>query len=177
MVGAAPAENFVPTFGENGGVAFFVRPFGELVVVGEFGVAENSRNYAEKVTDFGNVGVDLVFEFFAVVEKCQRMVKSFADDFDFAGRDHAPNLFDKGIIPFFSLFEPGAGDGKRNFKIAVGAEIFFEQVEHWVITFGRDFFENALVGLTARKSVFKIIGIIADIKNRVFAIANRLVQV
>ncbi len=47
MVRTAPAEDFVPALGENGMVAGLVRPFGQLVVVGKFGIAENSRNDTE----------------------------------------------------------------------------------------------------------------------------------
>ena len=42
VVWAAPAENFIPTFGENPLVTFAFGPVRESVVVGKLGVAENS---------------------------------------------------------------------------------------------------------------------------------------
>jgi len=63
VVGAAPSEDFVPTFGKNGTIAGPVRPFAELVAVSKLGIAENARSNTEMFFNCGGVKLYLSLEF------------------------------------------------------------------------------------------------------------------
>ena len=105
------------------------------------------------------------------------MIISFSNNFDALGLDHATNLVDEVRSPFLSLFEPGAGDTEREFEIGIFGDVLLEEVEHRAITLIGDFIEDALIGLTSVVLVFEIIMVVTNIKNRVFAITNWLMNV
>ena len=46
-----------------------------------------------------------------------------------------------------------------------------------MVAFLGDFFENAFVGLATGRSVVKIVSGVADVKNRIFAVADGLMNV
>ena len=52
----------------------------------------------------------------------------------------------------------------------------FEQIQHWKIAFCCNFFEDALVRLSTGGIVMEIVSAIANVKNSVLAITDRLVH-
>lgn len=70
--------------------------------------------------DFFGVDFDLVGKFVAIIEKSERMIIGFADDFDAAGGDKTTDLVDEGGIPHGGLFEPSAGDAEAEFEAGLG---------------------------------------------------------
>ena len=71
MIWAAPAEDFVPAFGENAFVALLFGPVGEGIVISELGVAKDSGLDAENTFNGLGVHLDLVVKFIAIIEKCE----------------------------------------------------------------------------------------------------------
>ena len=61
-VGAAPFEDGIPALGEDGLVSGLVGPGGEVVIIGELGVAESCGGDMEKLFDLGDVHGNLGFE-------------------------------------------------------------------------------------------------------------------
>lgn len=104
-VGGAEAEDVVGTFGEEAVVAHVADEVGEVVVVDEFGVAEDARFLAEELFDFGAVEFDLGAEFVAGVEEGEGVVVGFVEEFDVAGVGELFEVFDDFWGVFFELFE------------------------------------------------------------------------
>ena len=128
IIWAAPAEDFIPAFGEDTLVAFTFGPVSELVVVGELGVAEDAGSDAEQLLDFQSVKLDLGGEFITVVEEGQRVIISLTDDFDLAGLYHTTDLIDKFGGPRFGLFEPSAGNTEGEFEMGELINIMLEEI-------------------------------------------------
>ncbi len=104
------------------------------------------------------------------------MIVGFGEDFGLTAFDHATNLTNKVGSPGGGLFEPGAGNTERNFEVRMLAHFLLDEVKHGTITFGCNFFENALIRLTAGEFVVEIGSAVADIKNGVFAVADGLMN-
>ena len=104
------------------------------------------------------------------------MIISFADNFSLAFVYHTTDLSDEFGRPFFGLVKPSTRNRKRNFKARIFLHIFFKEIKHRSIRFIGDFSKNSLVGLAAIIMIMEIIRIVADIKNRIFAIADWLMN-
>src|SRR5436853_168563 len=76
-VGAAIAEDVVCAFGEDGVVAHVADEMGQVVVVDQFGVAEDAGFLAEHFFDQLVMQLDLLAEFLARVEEGERVIVSF----------------------------------------------------------------------------------------------------
>ena len=69
MSSGATFQNVIPTLGKNDFVAIRVGPMGELVVVGELGIAERGGADAEDLKNEIGVLFDLGGKFGFIVEK------------------------------------------------------------------------------------------------------------
>ena len=50
-------------------------------------------------------------------------------------------------------------------------------MQHWIVAFIGNFFEDTFIGLSAVVIIIEIVMVVANIKNRIFAIANWLMYV
>lgn len=87
VIRAAPLEDRIPAFSEDAFVTFFVGPLGEIIIVGEFGIAEDFRGDAESFFDLFLVCFDLSLEFFARIKEGEGVIICLGDDFDAASGD------------------------------------------------------------------------------------------
>ena len=81
----------------------------DVVVVRQFGVAENFGLLPEKVGDYAVMPSRLGYEFLAIVQEDQAMVVGFGDELDASGFRERLEALDDIRAPFLELFDHGPG--------------------------------------------------------------------
>lgn len=110
-IGASVPQGLVGTLGKHPVVAHVAHEVREVVIINQFGVAEDPRLLTEELLDLPAMHLDLRAKLLARVEKRERVVICFVKKL------HAPGLIQRrksgqrvrGVL--LELFERASGDG------------------------------------------------------------------
>jgi hypothetical protein len=136
-------EDMIGAFADNALEAELRDQVGEIVVVNQFGVAEDLGFLAEVFFDESALEVDLFGELFSAIEERKGMIIGFGEEFDAPCVGKSLEGVEDLWIILLELLDDDAGERIRTAEMAV---VLFDQVEHDLIgrkiTFVRDFPKN-----------------------------------
>ena len=119
---------------------------------------------------------DLVYKFFFIVNRSQRMMISLRQQFDVACVHQSfERIYDFRLI-FFKLLQRHAGDAEAGFKFRIIFYIFEQNAVCRQITFASHFFYNGFIIQTSAAFIVEIRTVLTDIKNPVLSHPQRLVN-
>src|SRR3989344_4945904 len=113
MIGIAPAEYRVPPFSDNARITRSFSPVPDIVAIGELGIAEDARPHAKMVSNRFAVLRHLPLKFGERVEKRERMIIRFPQDFRLARIDHLFKKMQRLRRMPLHLLECGTGKRER----------------------------------------------------------------